>query len=125
MRILLQRAAGAVHGQPHWLLVIFVVSIVALNWGRWSGWDREGFTVYATHPIMQTTLWDFAWVLAIVTYFVHQDARRHGLSYWYIFPTYPVMPTVGLLLYLWMRRRKLSASGSGPPSALDVPGTSE
>lgn len=91
-----------------WLLALFVASLAILNWGRWSSWDAEGFALYLTHPIMQTTLYDFAWVLAILTVFIHQDARKHGLPYWYIFLTFPVMPTVGLLLYLWMRERKLS-----------------
>lgn len=105
------------------LLPFFLASLVALNWGRWPAWDAEGFMLYLTHPIMQTTLYDFAWVLGILTYFIHQDAKKHGLRYWYIFPTFPVMPTVGLLLYLWMRHRKLtsaeshrSARGTGPES---------
>ncbi len=91
-----------------WLLALFVASLAVLNWGRWSSWNSDGFVAYLTHPIMQTTLYDFAWVLGILTIFIHQDARKHGLRYWYILPTYPVMPTVGLLIYLWMRERKLS-----------------
>ncbi|MEX1994206.1 MAG: hypothetical protein WD929_06050 [Steroidobacteraceae bacterium] len=98
----------------HWLLAIFLASLVALNWGRWAEWDLDGFALYLTHPIMQTTLYDFGWVLAILTYFIHQDASKHGLRYWYIIPTYPVMPTVGLLLYIWIRHRKLSKLGSVP-----------
>ena len=97
------------------LLVVFVASILLLNWGRWSAWDVEGFALYLTHPVMQTTLYDFAWVLAILTVFIHQDAKRHGLRYWYIFPTFPVMPTVGVLIYLWMRQRKLARLGTVPP----------
>ena len=97
------------------LLVVFVVSIILLNWGRWSAWDAEGFALYLTHPVMQTTLFDFAWVLAILTFFIHQDAKRHGLRYWYIFPTFPVMPTIGLLIYLWMRQRKLARPGTVLP----------
>jgi hypothetical protein len=50
-----------------------------------------------------------------VTVFIHNDASKYGLRYWYIFPTFPVMPTVGLLLYIWLRHRKLSASGRVPP----------
>ncbi len=92
----------------NWLLPFFVASVVALNWGKWSAWDTEGFLTYVTHPIMQTTLYDFAWVLGILTYFIHLDARQHGLRYWYIFPTFPVMPTIGLLLYLWIRHRRLA-----------------
>ena len=91
-----------------WLLPLFGLSLVALNWGHWDAWDLEGLLLYVTHPIMQTTLYDFAWVLAIVTFFVHQDARRHGLRYWYIFPFFPVMPAIGLLLYLWVRHRTLT-----------------
>lgn len=94
------------------LLPFFLASLVFLNWGRWPAWDAEGFALYLTHPIMQTTLYDFAWVLGILTFFIHQDARKHGLRYWYIFPTFPVMPTVGLLLYLWMRHRKLTSAES-------------
>jgi hypothetical protein len=97
------------------LLVLFVASIVLLNWGRWSAWDAEGFALYLTHPVMQTTLYDFAWVLAILTWFIHQDAKKHGLRYWYIFPTFPVMPTIGLLIYLWMRQRMLARRGTVPP----------
>lgn len=97
------------------LLVVFVASILLLNWERWSAWDVEGFALYLTHPIMQTTLYDFAWVLAILTGFIHQDAKRHGLRYWYIFPTFPVMPTIGLLIYLWIRQRKLARPGTVPP----------
>jgi hypothetical protein len=97
------------------ILALFVASVFLLNWGRWSEWDAEGFALYLTHPIMQTTLWDFAWVLGILTLFIDADARRHGLRYWYIFLTFPVMPTVGLLLYLWMRHRKLSRLGRVPP----------
>ncbi len=100
----------------NWLLPLFVASLAALNWGRWSAWDSEGLVLYLTHPIMQTTLYDFAWVLGILTLFIHQDAKRHGLRYWYIFPTFPVMPTVGLLIYLWMRQRKLSRLGVVPPA---------
>lgn len=100
------------------LLVVFMASIILLNWGRWSAWDAEGFALYLTHPVMQTTLYDFAWVLAILTWFIHQDAKRHGLRYWYIFPTLPVMPTIGLLIYLWMRQRKLARPGGvSPPGA--------
>jgi hypothetical protein len=92
-----------------WLLTLFCGSLVALNWDRWDAWGLEGLALYVTHPIMQTTLYDFAWVLAIVTFFVREDARRHGLRYWYIFPTFPVMPAIGLLLYLWVRHRTLTA----------------
>jgi len=100
---------------PQWLITMFVASVVAVNWGRWSGWGTEGWTLYLTQPIMQTTLLDFAWVLGILTVFIHQDAKKHQLRYWYIFPTFPFMPTVGILLYIWMRHRKLSTLGNVPP----------
>jgi hypothetical protein len=115
MKKCLQHVAGTAHLHAHWLLPCFVASLFVLNWGRWSEWDFEGFTLYLTQPIMQTTLYDFAWVLGIVTVFIHNDASKHGLRYWYIFPTFPVMPTIGLLLYIWLRHRKLSASGTVPP----------
>ena len=111
----LQRVAETVHLQAQWLLPCFVASVVVLNWGSWSGWSIGGFALYVTHPIMRTTLYDFAWVLGILTVFIHQDARKHQLRYWYIFPTFPVMPTVGLLLYIWLRHRKLSSLGKVPP----------
>jgi len=94
--------------QAGWLLPCFVAGFVVLNWGRWSGWSPEGFELYLTQPIMRSTLYDFAWVLGILTVFIHQDARRHGLRYWYILLTYPFMPSVGLLIYLWLRQRTLS-----------------
>lgn len=115
MKSLLRHVADTAHLHARWLLPCFVASLVALNWGRWSGWDIDGLALYLAHPMMQTTLYDFAWVLGIVTVFVHQDAKKHGLRYWYIFPTFPVMPTVGLLLYVWLRQRKLSKMGNVPP----------
>lgn len=110
-----RRLAETVHLRADRLLLVFTASLIALNWGRWSQWDLEGFRLYLTHPIMQTTLYDFAWVLGILTLFIHQDAKKHGLRYWYIFLTFPMMPTVGLLLYIWLRHRKLSRLGSVPP----------
>jgi hypothetical protein len=47
-------------------------------------------------------------VLLIVTLFLHHDARRHHLSYWWILPTYPFMPTLGLLAYLIHRNHSLA-----------------
>jgi hypothetical protein len=111
----LQTAAKTTYRHAQWLLPGFVASLVVLNWGRWSGWSIEGLKLYVTQPIMQTTLYDFAWVLGILTVFIHQDAKKHHLRYWYIFPTFPVMPTVGLLLYIWLRHRKLSKLGEVPP----------
>jgi heme/copper-type cytochrome/quinol oxidase subunit 2 len=51
-------------------------------------------------------MFDFAWILAIMTAFIHVDARQHGLSYWWILPTYPFMPTIGVLAYFMVRTRK-------------------
>lgn len=105
-----QHISSSLSWHARWLLPVFVASVVALNWGRWSEWDAGGFALYLTHPIMQTTLYDFAWVLGILTVFIHQDAKKHELRYWYVLLTYPVMPAAGLLVYLWMRQRKLSRS---------------
>ena len=96
------------HLHPWWLLAIFAVGVVAINFGRWDEWGPEGFRLYLTQAIMQTTLFDFGWVLLIVTLFIHHDARRHDLSYWWIVPTYPFMPTVGLLAYLIHRNHRLA-----------------
>ena len=115
MKRLLHGIADSAHRHAYWLLPFFLASLVVLNWGRWSEWSIDGFTLYLTHPIMQTTLYDFAWVLGILTIFIHHDAKKHQLRYWYVFVTYPVMPTVGLLLYIWIRYRRLSNLGSVPP----------
>jgi hypothetical protein len=68
--------------------------------------NRRAIT-HLTQAILLTTLFDFGWVLLIVTVFLHHDARRHDLSYWWILPTYPFMPTVGLLAYLIHRNHRL------------------
>ena len=115
MKARLQQVVETAHLHVHWLLPGFIASLAVLNWGRWSGWDIEGFALYLTQPIMQTTLYDFAWVLGILTLFIHQDANKYRLRYWYIFPTFPVMPAAGLLLYVWLRHRKLSRAGNVPP----------
>lgn len=90
------------------LLAVFCVCLVALNVWRLEEWGVEGFHVWFTHTIMQTTLFDFAWVLGILLVFVHQDARKLGISYGWIVPTFPFMPTIGLLLYFVMRKRALA-----------------
>ncbi len=69
------------HLHPGWLFAIFAVGVVAISFGRWDEWGPEGFRLYLTQAIMQTTLFDFGWVLLIVTLFIHHDARRHHLSY--------------------------------------------
>lgn len=93
--------------RPHLLLVAFLACLALLNGWRLAAWDVDGFVVYLTHPIMQTTLFDFACVLAVVAWFVRRDAREHGLSWWWIVPTFPFMPTLGLLAYFIVRRRAL------------------
>jgi hypothetical protein len=98
----LERIAATAHLHAGTLLVVFLSSLVALNWGRWSGWGLESFRLYFTQPIMQTT-------------FIHQDAKKHGLRYWYIFLTFPFMPTIGLLIYVLVRARHLSKRGRVPP----------
>ena len=103
------------HRTAPWLLVLFCGCLVALNIWRISDWGVEGFKVYLTQAIMQTTLFDFGWVLAILAVFVDQDARRHGLSWWWILPTFPFMPTIGLLLYVVHRQRTLMRSGEAVP----------
>jgi hypothetical protein len=90
-----------------WLL-LFLCGLLALNAWRLDTWTLEALRVYLTHPIMQTTLYDFACVLAILVAFIHEDARRNGLTYWWIVPTFPFMPTVGLLLYFIVRKASLS-----------------
>lgn len=94
------------------LLVIFCACLLALNVWRLDEWGVEGFRVYLTHAIMQTTLFDFGWVLLILTWFIHHDAKRHQLSYWWILPTYPFMPTIGLLAYFIVRQRALRERGA-------------
>jgi Terpene cyclase DEP1 len=94
------------------LLALFCGCLVALNVWRLEDWGVEGFRVWFTHTIMQTTLFDFGWVLAIVLVFVHEDAKRVGIRYWWIVPTFPFMPTIGLLLYFVARQRALASRGT-------------
>ena len=108
--------------KAHVLLVAFLVALAALNLWRLDRWGIDGFRVYLSHPIMQTTLFDFACVLGVLCVFIHRDAKEHGLSWWWIVPTFPFMPTVGVLLYFIVRRRSLarrlrhSASGGRSPA---------
>lgn len=90
------------------LLLVFLVVLAALNVWRLDQWGADGFHVYFTHAIMQTTLFDFACVLAVLLVFIHRDARAHGLTYWWILPTFPFMPSIGILLYFVVRKEKLS-----------------
>lgn len=101
------KLVGRLHERPAPLLFVFCLCLVALNAGRLEEWGAEGFRLYLTQAIMQTTLFDFGWVLAVVTFFLHHDAKRHGLSYWWVLPSYPLMPTLGLLAYLLVRQRTL------------------
>jgi hypothetical protein len=93
--------------RPHVLLLLFLTGLVALNAWRLDAWGLEGLRVYLLHPIMQTTFFDFAGVLAVLCVFIHRDAKEHGLSWWWIVPTFPFMPTIGVLLYFIVRRRRL------------------
>src|SRR5438093_9796966 len=95
--------------KPHYLLVAFLAFLVGLNAWRLEQWDVQAFRVYLTQPIMQTTLFDFACVLLVVAYFIRRDAKQHGLSWWWILPTFPFMPTLGILAYFIVRRRVLIA----------------
>ena len=93
--------------RAHLLLLLFLSGLVALNVWRLDAWGVEGLRVYLSHPIMQTTFFDFAAVLGVLCVFIHRDAKEHGLSWWWIVPTFPFMPTIGVLLYFIVRRRKL------------------
>ena len=104
-----------IHLYPVPLLVIFVAGLLMISWGRWDGWDADGFRLYFTQPIMQTTLYDFAWILAALTLLIHQDARRVGVTYWWIIPFYPFMPGVGVLLYVINRQVVIRRKGGTPP----------
>lgn len=101
------RALQCVPERAPQLLFVFCVGLVALNAGRLGEWGEEGFRLYLTQAIMQTTLYDFGWVLLVTTWFLHQDAKAHGLRYWWVLPTYPFMPTLGLLAYFVVRQAKL------------------
>ena len=93
--------------KPHLLLLAFLIVLVALNAWRLEAWGVEGLRVYLSHPIMQTTFFDFACVLGVLCVFIHKDAKQHGLSWWWILPTFPFMPAVGILFYFVVRRRTL------------------
>ena len=98
--------------KPHCLLVAFLVVLVGLNVWRLERWDVQAFHVYLTQPIMQTTLFDFACVLLVVVFFIRRDAKQYGLSWWWILPTFPFMPALGILAYFIVRRRKFVARES-------------
>lgn len=103
------------------LLVLFCAALLALNVWRLEAWGWAGFEVYFTHAIMQTTLFDFAWVLAILAVFIDADARRHQLRWWWIVPTFPFMPTIGLLLYFFYRQRTLQKREQEVPPLGEAP----
>lgn len=96
------------------LLVVFCLCLVLLNGWRLSDWGVTGFEDWLSNTIMQTTIFDFGWVLLILTWFIHHDAKKHGLSYWWILPTYPFMPTIGLLAYFIVRHQKIASDGGAP-----------
>jgi hypothetical protein len=93
-----------VFAHPEPLLAVFVIGLVAGNLGRLDEWGVDGFRVYLTHAIMQTTLFDFAWILLVLALFLDDDAQKHRLRWMWILPTFPFMPTIGVLLYLIMRK---------------------
>jgi hypothetical protein len=98
--------------KPHLLLIAFLVVLVAMNAWRLHAWGVDGIVAYMSDPIVQTTWFDFACVSAILLVFIHRDARAHGLSYWWILPTFPFMPTIGILAYFMVRRRALLSKES-------------
>ncbi|MBM4283394.1 MAG: hypothetical protein FJ137_22510 [Deltaproteobacteria bacterium] len=100
------------HPEP--LLALFCTALVLGNAPRLGEWGVDGFRVYLTQAIMQTTLFDFAWILAVLAVFVDDDARKHGVRWWWILPTFPFMPTLGVLAYLIARKRALRARGLPP-----------
>ena len=92
---------------PHYLFAAFLLVLVGLNAWRLEEWNAQGMHLYLTQPIMQTTLVDFACVLGVVAFFIRRDAKKFGLSWWWIVPTFPFMPTLGILAYFIVRRRHL------------------
>ena len=90
-----------------WLLAIFLAVILPMIWVGRADWDVSGLRLYLSHSIMQVTLADFAFVLSFVTVWIHRDAHRNGLAYLWILPTYPFMPTVGILGYFLYRQAAL------------------
>lgn len=98
--------------KPHLLMIAFLIALAAMNVWRLGAWGLAGIIEYMSNPIVQTTWFDFACVLAVLVVFVHRDARKHGLTYWWIVPTFPFMPTIGLLAYFIVRRRALLAKGA-------------
>lgn len=105
----IERLRALFFEHPEALLAVFCACLVAGNVTRLDEWGVDGFRVYLTHAIMQTTLFDFAWILAALAVFVDDDARKHGVRWWWILPTFPFMPTVGVLAYLVARKRALRA----------------
>jgi hypothetical protein len=99
---------------PEWLLALFVLCIVGWNAGRLAEWGVDGFRVYLSAAIMQTTLFDFAWILIALALFIDEDAKKVGIRWAWILPTFPFMPTVGVLLYFVARKRAVRASTREP-----------
>ena len=105
------RVRRFVFDHPEGLLAAFVVALVVGNAGRLDEWGVDGFRVYLTQAIMQTTLFDFAWILLFLALFLDEDARKHRVRWMWILPTFPFLPTLGVLAYLIVRKRALQAAG--------------
>jgi hypothetical protein len=112
-----ERARTLFFAHPEPLLALFCACLVVGNVARLDEWGLDGFTVYLTHAIMQTTLFDFAWILLVLAFFLDDDAKKVGVRWWWILPTFPFMPTVGVLLYLVVRKRALRAQAASTTSA--------
>ena len=95
------------HPEP--LLAVFCLALIGLNLTRLNEWGIDGFRVYLSHAMMQTTLFDFAWVLAVLAVFLADDAKKHGLRWSWMLLTFPFMPTIGILVYFVLRKRAISA----------------
>ena len=93
------------HPEP--LLAVFCIGLGALNLTRLQEWGVDGFRVYLSHAIMQTTLFDFAWILAILAVFIADDAHKLRLRWSWVLLTFPFMPTLGILVYFILRKRAL------------------
>ena len=113
---MIERLRGVLFERPELLLAVFCACLVAGNVTRLDEWGVDGFRVYLTQAIMQTTLFDFAWILAILAVFLDDDAKKIGVRWAWILPTFPFMPTLGVLLYLVARKRALRA-GAAPSSS--------
>jgi hypothetical protein len=108
----IERARTLFFDHPEALLAVFCAGLVVGNVTRLHEWGVDGFRVYVTHAIMQTTLFDFGWILLVLALFLDDDSKKTGVRWWWILPTFPFMPTIGVLAYLIARKRALRARGS-------------